>query len=138
MYIFLLLFSLKGGENVTQTTTSEALSIGDTLLYQSYFVCLYENPEGTLIEYGKTIDTAKSGDVYLVHHDRTEPLKVRFYAFGNTDASVEIWDARIISRDQMDAECRGDTYKDLATNLCVLRCHEYCDPLAGKFEMFDI
>ena len=102
------------------------------MLYQSYFVCLFEKQEGTLIEYGKTIDTKKSGDVYLVHLDTTDPLKVRFYAFGNTDASVKIWDAHVTPRDRTDAECKGATYKlDLDTNLCVPKCHEYCDPLGG-------
>lgn len=135
--MYFLLSLPQGGRNVTETSDSGAVSIGDTLLYQSYFVCLYEKPNSTLIEYGKTLGTSDSGDVYLTHLDTDQPLNVRFYAFGNTNSSVKIWDAHIIPRDLTDAECKGATYKDLPTNLCVQKCHSFCDPFAGKFEMFE-
>ncbi|XP_078348817.1 uncharacterized protein LOC144633816 isoform X1 [Oculina patagonica] len=121
----------KGGNSVTNTSDSGAISIGDTLLYQSYFVCLYEKPNSTLIEYGKSLGTSESGDVYLTYLDTDHPLNVRFYAFGNMDASVKIWDAHILSRDLTNADCKGDTCKDLPTNLCVQKCHSLCDPFAG-------
>ncbi|XP_078358108.1 uncharacterized protein LOC144642883 isoform X1 [Oculina patagonica] len=121
----------KGGNNVTNTSDSGAISIGDTLLYQSYFVCLYEKPNSTLIEYGKSLGTSESGDVYLTYLDTDHPLNVRFYAFGNMDASVKIWDAHILSRDLTNVDCKGITHKDLPTNLCVQKCHSLCDPFAG-------
>lgn len=107
------------------------MSIGDALLYQSYFVCLYEKPNSTLIEYGKSLGISDDGDIYLTHLDANDPLQVRFYAFGNMDKVVKIWDAHITPRDLTDADCKGSTYKDLPTNLCFLKCHEYCDPFAG-------
>lgn len=113
------------------TSDIGALSIADGLLYQSYFVCLYEKPDSTLIEYGKTLGTSEGAYVYLMHLDKANPLNVRFYAFANLKEVVKIWDAHIIKRDQMDAECKGATYKDLQTNLCVQKCHEYCDPFEG-------
>ena len=116
---------------MTSTSDIGALSIADALLYQSYFVCLYERPESTLIEYGKILSTSDSAHVYLMHLDREDPLNVQFYAFGNLREVVKIWDAHIIQRDRMDAECKGATYKDLRTNLCAQKCHQYCDPFAG-------
>ena len=65
------------------------MSIGDALLYQSYFVCLYEKPNSTLIEYGKSLGTSDGGDIYLTHLDANDPLPVRFYAFGNMDKVVK-------------------------------------------------
>jgi len=121
----------KGETEVTTTSDTGALAIGDTLLYQSYFVCLYEKPDSTLIEYGKTLGTSDGGDIYLMHLDTDNPLNVRFYAFGNLNEAVKIWDAHIVPRDTTDADCKGDTYKDLPTNLCVQKCHQYCDPFAG-------
>lgn len=116
---------------MTTTSDTGAVAIGDTLLYQSYFVCLYEKPDSTLIEYGKTLGTSDGGDIYLMHLDTDNPLNVRFYAFGNANKGVKIWDAHILPRDTTDADCKGDTYKDLPTNLCVQKCHQYCDPFAG-------
>ena len=40
--------------------------------------------------------------------------------------------AHIVSRPLTKAECKGDTVKDLETNLCVQKCHKDCDPLAGE------
>ncbi|RMX57793.1 hypothetical protein pdam_00006741 [Pocillopora damicornis] len=88
-------------------------------------------PNSTLIEYGKSLGTSDGGDIYLTHLDANDPLPVRFYAFGNMDKVVKIWDAHIIPRDLTDADCKGSTYKDPPTNLCFLKCHEYCDPFAG-------
>nr|XP_058962420.1 uncharacterized protein LOC131789342 [Pocillopora verrucosa] len=121
----------KGEREVTSTSDTGSVSIGDALLYQSYFVCLYEKPNSTLIEYGKSLGISDGGDIYLTHLDANDPLQVRFYAFGNMDKVVKIWDAHITPRDLTDADCKGSTYKDLPTNLCFLKCHEYCDPFAG-------
>ena len=63
--------------------------------------------------------------------DANDPLPFRFYAFGNMDKVVKIWDAHIIPRDLTDADCKGSTYKDPPTNLCFLKYHEYYDPFAG-------
>ncbi|XP_066029703.1 uncharacterized protein [Pocillopora verrucosa] len=121
----------KGEREVTSTSDTGSVSIGDALLYQSYFVCLYEKPNSTLIEYGKSLGTSDGGDIYLTHLDANDPLPVRFYAFGNMDKVVKIWDAHIIPRDLTDADCKESTYKDPPTNLCFLKCHEYCDPFVG-------
>lgn len=107
------------------------MSIGDALLYQSYFVCLSEKPASTLIEFGKTLGTSGVAHVYLMHLDKEDPLNVRFYAFGNQKEVVKIWDAHIIERERIDAECKGDTYKDLNEGVCAQKCHPYCDPFAG-------
>ena len=116
---------------MTSTIDPGALSIKNSLLYLSYFVCLYEKDVSVLIEYGKVLATADSSQVFLIYTDKKEPLNPRFYAFGNTNEEVNIWDAHIVPRERIDAECKGDTYKDPKENVCVQKCHEYCDPFAG-------
>ena len=123
--------STQGDSEKTSTTDPGALSIANSLLYQSYFVCLYEKDVSVLIEYGKVLATADSSQVFLIYTDKEDVLNPRFYAFGNMNEEVQIWDAHIVRRDFIDAECKGDTYKDLKENLCVQKCHEYCDPFAG-------
>ena len=67
--------------------------------------------------------------------DINEHLNVRFYAFGNDESPAMVMDAHIVSRRLTKAECKGDTVKDLETNLCIQKCHKDCDPLAGKKEL---
>lgn len=86
----------------------------------------------TLIEYGKTLGTTESGDIYLNMLDISESLNVRFYAFGNGDKKLDVIDAHIVPRDLTRADCKGDTHMDLETRLCTQKCHEDCDPLHGK------
>lgn len=116
----------------TSTTNSNARALGDASLYQSYFVCITESEKSTLIEYGKSLGTSDSGDIYLNLIDSNGHLNVRFYAFGNDENPAKVMDSHIVSRPLTKAECKGDTVKDLETNLCVQKCHKYCDPLAGR------
>ncbi|XP_068740594.1 uncharacterized protein [Montipora capricornis] len=121
----------KGRELQTSTVNPNARGLGDANLLQSYFVCITETDSSTLIEYGKTLGTTESGDIYLNRLDTEQHLNVRFYAFGNGDKKVDIIDAHIVSRDLTTAICKGDTYMDYETMLCTQRCHEDCDPLHG-------
>ena len=116
----------------TSTTNINARGLGDPNLLQSYFVCVTESESSTLIEYGKTLGTTQSGDVYLNMLDLEKPLNARFYAFGNGDKKADVIDAHIVARDQTKAECKGDTFIDLTTRLCTQECHEDCDPLYGN------
>lgn len=116
----------------TSTTNINARGLGDPNLLQSYFVCVTESESSTLIEYGKTLGTTQSGDVYLNMLDLEKPLNARFYAFGNGDKKADVIDAHIVARDQTKAECKGDTFIDLTTRLCTQECHEDCDPLFGN------
>ena len=84
------------------------------------------------MEYGKTLGTTESGDIYLNMLDTSDSLNVRFYAFGNGDKDLDVIDAHIVPRDLTEAECKGDTYMDLESRLCTQNCHEDCDPLYGK------
>ena len=127
-----LSFSLQGDTLKTSTNNPNARGLGDPNLLQSYFVCVTESESSTLIEYGKTLGTTDSGDIYLNMLDTSERLNVRFYAFGNGDKKLDVIDAHIVSRDMTSAECKGDTHMDLETRLCTQRCHEDCDPLYGK------
>ena len=122
----------QGQELQTSTVNPNARGLGDANLLQSYFVCITETDSSTLIEYGKTLGTTESGDIYLNRLDTEQHLNVRFYAFGNGDKKVDIIDAHIVSRDLTKAICKGDTYMDYETMLCTQRCHEDCDPLHGK------
>ena len=95
-------------------------------------MCVTESESTTLIEYGKTLGTTESGDIYLNMLDVGDRLNVRFYAFGNGDKKLDVIDAHIVSRDMTKADCKGDTHMDLETRLCTQKCHEDCDPLHGK------
>lgn len=66
--------------------------------------------------------------------DIQDPINARFYAFGNDENPAKIMDAHLVSRRLTTAECKGDTVKDMETNLCVHECHKDCDPLAGNTE----
>ena len=124
--------SPQGNVLKTSTTNPNARGLGDPNLLQSYFVCVTESESTTLIEYGKTMGTTESGDIYLNMLDVGERLNVRFYAFGNGDKKLDVIDAHIVSRDMTKADCKGDTHMDLETRLCTQRCHKDCDPLHGK------
>lgn len=118
----------------TSTTNINARALGDASLYQSYFVCITESDRSTLIEYGKSLGTSDSGDIYLNMIDNAGHLNARFYAFGNDENPAMVMDSHIVSRQLTKAECKGDTVKDLGTKLCIQKCHEDCDPLAGKIK----
>lgn len=116
----------------TSTADPNARGLGDPSLLQAYFVCVTESTSTTLIEYGKTMGTTESGDVYLNMLDTTHRLNVRLYAFANSRERAYIIDAHIVSRSMTEAECKGDTHKDLESRLCTQNCHEDCDPLFGE------
>ena len=117
---------------MVSTIDVNAVGLGADILYQSYFVCLKETSESTVIEYGKTQGTTENGDVYLTMIDRDDPLFVRFYSFGNGEEPLEVVDAHIISRHLTKANCKGGTGLDNQTNMCVQHCHILCDPTQGK------
>ena len=91
-----------------------------------------ESENRSLIEYGKSLGTSDSGDIYLTTPDNEKRLNVRFYAFGNDENPAKVMDSHIVPRRLTRAECKGDTVKDLETSLCHQLCHQDCDPLAGK------
>ncbi|XP_031555995.1 uncharacterized protein LOC116292780 [Actinia tenebrosa] len=113
------------------TVNTNAVALGDALLYQSYFVCVTESTTSTVIEYGKSQGTTDSGDVYLTMIDHDQPLHVRFYSFANGEESAQIVDSHVVSRKLTTSECKGDTYRDKEEPNCVQRCHEACAPLTG-------
>ena len=117
---------------MVSTLDVSAVGLGADILYQSYFVCVKESSESTVIEYGKSQGTTEKGDVYLTMIDRDDPLYVRFYSFGTGEKSLEVVDTHIISRHLTKANCRGDTVLDKKTNMCVQNCHIQCDPTQGK------
>ena len=110
----------------------DAVGLGDEILYQPYFVCVKQEPDATVIEYGKSQGTTEQGEIYLSMIDKENPrLYVRFYAFGNGEDALEITDAHVLKRSLTKAECKGDTTKDVGTNICIQKCHEMCDPMKG-------
>ncbi|XP_031548993.1 uncharacterized protein LOC116286577 isoform X2 [Actinia tenebrosa] len=113
------------------TVNTNAIALGDAILYQSYFVCVTESPTSTVIEYGKTQGTTNSGDVYLTLIDHNQPIHARFYSFGNGEEAAQIVDSHVVSRKLTATDCKGDTYRDKDEPNCVQRCHEACAPLAG-------
>ena len=97
---------------MVSTVDVNAVGLGADILYQSYFVCLKETSQSTVIEYGKSQGTTANGDVYLTIIDRVNPLFVRFYSFGNGEKPMVVVDAHIIPRHLTKADCKGDTVLD--------------------------
>ena len=95
-------------------------------------MCITETERSTLIEYGKSLGTSDSGDVYLNLIDSEDHLNVRFYAFGNDEKAAKVMDAHLVPRALTRAECKGDTVRDRELDICVQNCHKDCDPYAGK------
>ncbi|XP_078665846.1 uncharacterized protein LOC144908184 [Branchiostoma floridae x Branchiostoma belcheri] len=118
----------KGMKLVKYEGAKSARSLGDSKLFQPYFICLEEDAENmrTYIKYGVGSDTSEKGLVYMVYNDRGPPLGIRFYSFGSGEKSVEIMDARVIEGGATgDMECTGGTV--LKDGMCVEDCHPECD-----------
>jgi len=109
------------------------VAIGESVLFESYFVCITISGQNTLIEYGKNIGTKDGGNVYLNMIDNKRNFDIRFYAFGNKDDPVNIMDAHIVSHNQTKVQCKGNTVKDAIENMCANNCHRDCDPVAGLY-----
>ena len=116
---------------MVSTLNINAVGLGNGILYQSYFVCVKESSEGTLIEYGKSQGFTENRDVFLTMHDSRNPFYSRFYSFGNGEDPVQVVDVHVLSRRLSNVNCRGDTKLDEGKNLCVQDCHELCDPAQG-------
>lgn len=123
VFIFVVVFLLQGEIEVIIILDMGVLVIGDILLYQLYFVCLYEKFDSILIEYGKILGILDGGDIYFIYFDIDNFLNVCFYVFGNMNKVVKIWDVYIVLCDIMDVDCKGDIYKDFLINLCVQKCY---------------
>ena len=107
------------------------MALGESVLYESYFVCITISGQATLIEYGKSIGTKDAGNVHLNLIDRSRDFDIRFYAFGNQDEPANIMDAHVISHKRTGVTCKGNTVKDNIENLCANNCHNHCDLVAG-------
>ena len=113
------------------------MSIGSSSLYQSYYVCLTDTPNNTIIEYGKTQGNVNFGDNYLTITDRENPVHARFFTFGNGEDDVAIMDIQVTPRSGLVQECKGGTMQDAAGHFCVRKpCHEACDELGGEAALY--
>ncbi|XP_078353427.1 uncharacterized protein LOC144638119 [Oculina patagonica] len=109
------------------TTDVSAVGLGSDVLYQSYFVCVTETSDRTVIEYGKSSRSTGHGDVFLTMVDSVDPKYVRWYSFGNGEETLQVVDAHILSRQFTKATCRGANGLDEETNMCTLgfECQSY-------------
>ena len=116
------------------TKNEDAVAIGSSNLYQSYYACLRETPATTVIEYGKTQANKSIGENYLTTVDGVHPIHARFYTFGNGEHDVEIMDIQVLPRSSLVQECKGGTVLDKSKGMCVRRvCQEpACDQPSGK------
>eukprot|EP00058_Branchiostoma_floridae_P002946 XP_002588434.1 hypothetical protein BRAFLDRAFT_63382 [Branchiostoma floridae] len=118
----------KGMKLVKYEGAKSARSLGDSKLFQPYFICMEEDMENrrTYIKYGIGSDTSEKGLVYMVYIDNSKPLGIQFYSFGSGEKDVEIMDARIIEGGATgEMECTGGTI--LVDGMCVEDCHPECD-----------
>ncbi|XP_035685611.1 uncharacterized protein LOC118422203 [Branchiostoma floridae] len=118
----------KGMKLVKYEGAKNARSLGDSKLFQPYFICLEEDSanQRTYIKYGIGSDTSEKGLVYMVYNDVGPPLGIRFYSFGSGEKDVEIMDARIIEGGaQGEMECTGGTV--MKDGKCVENCHPECN-----------
>lgn len=105
---------------MVSTTDFSAVGLGSDVLYQSYFVCVTETAERTVIEYGKSSRSTGHGEVFLTMVDTVDPLYVRWYSFGNGEEPLQVVNAHILSRQLTQATCRGKNGLDEETNMCTL------------------
>lgn len=135
LYFYLFMFNLLKGNTATSTSPKiqdvDAVALGESVLYESYFVCITISGQNTLIEYGKNQGTKDAGNVYLNMIDNSRNFDIRFYAFGNKDEPVNIMDAHMVSHNRTEVKCKGDTTKDAIENMCAKKCHKFCNPVAG-------
>lgn len=117
---------------MVSTLNINAVGLGNGILYQSFFVCVNESSEGTLIEYGKSQGFSENRHVFLSMIDKENPLSSHFYSFGNGEELVQVVDVHVLPRRLFNVDCRGDTVLDEDTNLCVQECHKFCDPAKGR------
>ncbi|XP_035687268.1 uncharacterized protein LOC118423284 isoform X1 [Branchiostoma floridae] len=118
----------KGMKLVKYEGAKSARSLGDSKLFQPYFICLDEDKENqrTYIKYGIGSDTSEKGLIYMVYNDAGPPFGIRFYSFGSGEEDVEIMDARIIEGGaQGEMECTGGTI--MKDGKCVEDCHPECN-----------
>ncbi|XP_013392189.1 uncharacterized protein LOC106160199 [Lingula anatina] len=116
----------KGATVMKFVDHSNAKSLGDPSLYESYFVCVAETiGVKTTITYGKTENNRERGHVYAVFEDHDEPLHVRFFAFGNGESPLSIMDAHVLPTSATGEHvCSGHTIDFEGT--CVEHCHPEC------------
>ncbi|XP_078619227.1 uncharacterized protein LOC144886466 [Branchiostoma floridae x Branchiostoma japonicum] len=118
----------KGMQLVKYEGAKSARSLGDSKLFQPYFICLEEDEDKmqTYIKYGIGSDTSEKGLVYMVYIDKSPPLGIRFYSFGSGENDVEIMDARVIEGGATgEMECTGGTVME--NGICVEDCHPECN-----------
>ena len=128
-------FFLQNETIIDYTVNKNAVAIGSSNLYQSYYVCLTERPGSAVIEYGKTQGNTRFGDNYLTTIDSENPIYARFYTFGNGEDDAQIVDIQVTPRSSLAQECMGAATLDaLGGRLCQVKpCHEACDELQGMF-----
>ncbi|CAH1247884.1 Hypp8046 [Branchiostoma lanceolatum] len=124
----------KGTKLVKYEGAKSARSLGDSKLFQPYFICIDEDMEKkrTYIKYGIGSDTSEKGLVYMVYMDDSPPLGIQFYSFGSGEKPVEVMDARIIEGGATgEMECSGGTVMN-EEGMCVEDCHPECNGCIPK------
>ncbi|CAH1252513.1 COLEC10 [Branchiostoma lanceolatum] len=104
-----------------------ATGLGSDNLYQSYFVCITENPQTgrTTVQYGKTPENEERAHVWLEYQFTGIPA-VHFYAFGSGDQEVKLTGVSQLDRTAEELiVCREGTRK--SGGRCVQVCHEQCE-----------
>ena len=119
-------------DDTNSVTNVDAVGLGESSLYEAYFVCITISGQRTLIEYGKSKGTRDTGNVYLNMIDKNRGFQPRFYGFLNKNDAAKIMDAHIVSRKRTQITCKGNTVKDAKENLCGQGCHRTCDPFEGR------
>ncbi|XP_078584975.1 uncharacterized protein LOC144867080 [Branchiostoma floridae x Branchiostoma japonicum] len=123
----------KGLKLVKYEGDKSARSLGDSKLFQPYFICIEEDmdKQQTYIRYGIGSDNSEKGLIYMVYTDESKPIGIRFYSFGSGENDIEIMDARIIGgSDTGDLECTGGTV--MVDGRCVEDCHPECNGCIPK------
>eukprot|EP00058_Branchiostoma_floridae_P002515 XP_002588003.1 hypothetical protein BRAFLDRAFT_125400 [Branchiostoma floridae] len=118
----------KGLKLIKYEGAKSARSLGDSKLFQPYFICIEEDmdKQQTYIRYGIGSDNSEKGLIYMVYTDESKPIGIRFYSFGSGENDVEIMDARIIEGSATgEMECTGGTV--MVDGRCVEDCHPECN-----------
>ena len=111
------------------TFDQDAVSLGDSLLYEKYFVCFTEKDDSSVIlEYGKVKADGET-PFYLSFVDTEDTNTVRFYGFGSGEQAVHVVESTVVSRDFLATSCGGGAVS--IDGRCVPVCHPLCDPGKG-------
>uniref|UniRef100_A0A1I8J970 MACPF domain-containing protein n=1 Tax=Macrostomum lignano TaxID=282301 RepID=A0A1I8J970_9PLAT len=101
--------------------------LGDSNLFQSFFVCVVQKKDRVTMQYGKADPVSEVGTVYsgYTFAPDSQFSRLSFYTFGSGRKPVSLMDIRL-TRMLPQVKCLSKNYINVDGH-CVLACHSECD-----------